>query len=63
VDDGGITRKFYRGGNLRRQTRFMAERADAKKVVVVKGASHVVMISHPDAVAQIIHEAATTAVK
>ena len=37
---------------------FMAERAHAKKVVVVKGASHVVMISHPDAVAKIIVDAA-----
>jgi pimeloyl-ACP methyl ester carboxylesterase len=37
---------------------FMAERAHAKKVVAVKGASHVVMISHPDAVAKIIEDAA-----
>ncbi|BCG75276.1 alpha/beta hydrolase [Mesorhizobium sp. 113-1-2] len=40
---------------------FMAERAHAKGVVVVKGASHVVMISHPDAVAKIIEDAATAA--
>ena len=38
---------------------FMAERARPKDIVVVKGASHVVMISHPDAVAKIIEDAAT----
>jgi pimeloyl-ACP methyl ester carboxylesterase len=38
---------------------FMAERAHPKDVVVVEGASHVVMISHPDAVAKVIEEAAT----
>jgi pimeloyl-ACP methyl ester carboxylesterase len=38
--------------------RFMAERAQAKDVVEVKGASHVVMVSHPDAVAKLIEEAA-----
>lgn len=37
---------------------FMAKRAHAKATVVVKGASHVVMITHPDAVAKIIEEAA-----
>ena len=37
---------------------FMAERAGAKETVVVKGASHVVMISHPDAVAKVIEHAA-----
>ena len=37
---------------------FMASRAKAREVVVVKGASHVVMISHPAAVARIIEEAA-----
>jgi len=37
---------------------FMAERAHAKATVVVKGASHVVMITHPDAVAKMIEEAA-----
>jgi pimeloyl-ACP methyl ester carboxylesterase len=31
---------------------FMARRAKARNVVVVKGASHVVMISHASAVAQ-----------
>jgi pimeloyl-ACP methyl ester carboxylesterase len=38
--------------------RFMAKRANAKDVVEVKGASHVVMVSHPDAVAKVIEEAA-----
>jgi pimeloyl-ACP methyl ester carboxylesterase len=38
---------------------FMATRAQARDVVVVKGASHVVMVSHPDAVARLIEEAAT----
>lgn len=33
---------------------FMAERAKSKKTVVVPGASHVVMISHPKAVAELI---------
>jgi hypothetical protein len=36
----------------------MAERALAKLVVVVPGASHVVMVSHPWAVAGVIEEAA-----
>jgi pimeloyl-ACP methyl ester carboxylesterase len=38
--------------------RFMARRANPKDVVEVKGASHVVMVSHPDAVAKVIEEAA-----
>ncbi|WNG40685.1 alpha/beta hydrolase [Archangium violaceum] len=38
--------------------RFMAKRANPKDVVEVKGASHVVMVSHPDAVAKVIEEAA-----
>ena len=38
---------------------WMAERAHAKQTVAVKGASHVVMISHPDAVAKVIESAAT----
>ncbi|MCA2431030.1 alpha/beta hydrolase [Rhizobium leguminosarum] len=38
---------------------WMAERAKSKDTVVVKGASHVVMVSHPDKVAKIIEEAAT----
>jgi pimeloyl-ACP methyl ester carboxylesterase len=36
---------------------FMAKRAGAKKAVEVKGASHVVMISHPDALVQLIDAA------
>lgn len=36
---------------------FMANRAHAKKVVAVKGASHVVMVSHPDAVVALIDDA------
>jgi pimeloyl-ACP methyl ester carboxylesterase len=39
--------------------KFMAERAKAKKIVEVQGASHVVMTSHPDKVAALIAEAAT----
>ncbi len=38
---------------------FMAERAHAKKTVVVKGASHVVMTSQPEAVTRVIVEAAS----
>lgn len=38
---------------------FMADRANSRETVVVKGASHVVMISHPDAVAEVIEHAAT----
>lgn len=37
---------------------FMAERAGSKRTVVVNGASHVVMVSKPQAVADIIEEAA-----
>lgn len=37
---------------------FMAERAHAKKIIEIPGASHVLMISHPDAVAKIIEDAA-----
>jgi pimeloyl-ACP methyl ester carboxylesterase len=37
---------------------FMAERASSKETIVVNGASHVVMVSHPDAVAEIIEHAA-----
>ena len=40
---------------------YMAERAGAKKVVDVKGASHVVMISHPDLVFNLIQDAARAA--
>lgn len=38
---------------------FMAERANSKETIVVSGASHVVMVSHPDAVARLIEHAAT----
>jgi pimeloyl-ACP methyl ester carboxylesterase len=37
---------------------FMAKRAHARKVVVIHGASHVVMISHPHEVARLIETAA-----
>ena len=37
---------------------FMAKRASSKETVVVKGASHVVMVSHPRAVAKLIEHAA-----
>jgi pimeloyl-ACP methyl ester carboxylesterase len=39
--------------------KFMAERAHARKTVVVEGASHVVMISHPHEVAALIEDAAS----
>lgn len=39
---------------------WMAERAGSKKTVAVKGASHVVMVSHPGVVADLIEEAAST---
>ena len=39
---------------------FMAKRAHAKKTVVVDGASHVMMASHPDQMAKLIEEAAAT---
>ncbi|MEU7825221.1 alpha/beta hydrolase [Catellatospora sp. NPDC049133] len=39
---------------------FMAQRAGSKETVVVDGASHVVMISHPDQVAKLIQNAAAT---
>jgi pimeloyl-ACP methyl ester carboxylesterase len=38
---------------------FMAQRANAKETVSVDGASHVVMVSHPDRVARVIVDAAT----
>ena len=38
---------------------FMAKRANSKETIAVNGASHVVMISHPDAVAKLIEHAAT----
>ena len=37
---------------------FMAKRAGARRTVEVKGASHVVMISHPDALVRMVNEAA-----
>ncbi len=40
---------------------FMAERAGSKNSVVVAGASHVVMVSHPEAVADVIKQAAEQA--
>jgi pimeloyl-ACP methyl ester carboxylesterase len=39
---------------------FMAERAHSQRTVVVKGASHVVMVSNPKVVASLIETAATT---
>ncbi len=39
---------------------FMAQRANARETVDVKGASHVVMVSHPDAVVALIIKAATS---
>jgi pimeloyl-ACP methyl ester carboxylesterase len=41
---------------------FMAQRAGAKDIVVVKGASHVVMVSHPGVVANLIEMAAAARV-
>ncbi|URL58549.1 alpha/beta hydrolase [Luteibacter flocculans] len=38
--------------------KFMADRAKSKKTVVIKGASHLVMISHPKDVASLIEVAA-----
>jgi pimeloyl-ACP methyl ester carboxylesterase len=40
--------------------KFMAQRANAKATVDVKGASHVVMVSHPDAVTALIEKAAAS---
>ena len=37
---------------------WMAERAASRKTVVINGGSHVVMVSHPDKVADLIEEAA-----
>lgn len=36
----------------------MADRAGSRHTVVIEGASHVVMVSHPEAVADLIDEAA-----
>ena len=38
--------------------RFMAERARARKTIVIEGASHAVMVSHPTEVAALIEDAA-----
>ncbi|WFP76863.1 alpha/beta hydrolase [Mesorhizobium sp. WSM4906] len=38
---------------------FMAARAHSRDTVVIKGASHVVMVSHPEPVARLIEKAAT----
>ncbi|WP_454818960.1 alpha/beta fold hydrolase [Labrys neptuniae] len=40
--------------------KFMAERVHAVRTVVVKGASHAVMVSHPGTVAALIEEAAAS---
>ncbi len=37
---------------------FMAERAGSKRTIVIEGASHVVMVSQPQPVAELIEEAA-----
>jgi len=37
---------------------YMADRAQSKRTLVVKGASHVVMVSQPQLVAGLIEEAA-----
>jgi pimeloyl-ACP methyl ester carboxylesterase len=39
---------------------YMAQRAGSRKTVVVKDASHVVMVSHPDKVAGLIEDAAAS---
>jgi pimeloyl-ACP methyl ester carboxylesterase len=39
-------------------TEFMAKRAGAKKVVEIKGASHLLLVSHPEETAKLIVEAA-----
>lgn len=38
---------------------FMAARAHARETVAIRGASHVVMVSHPEAVARLIERAAS----
>lgn len=37
---------------------FMVDRVRSRQAVVIKGASHVVMVSRPDAVAKLIETAA-----
>lgn len=39
--------------------KLMADRAQSVKTVVIEGASHALMVSHPDEVAELIEEAAT----
>jgi len=41
---------------------FMAKRAGAKQIVEIQGASHVVMISHPEALVKLIDVAAAESV-
>lgn len=51
---------IYGGGDKNippESMKFMADRAKSKKTVVISGASHVVMASHPQAVADIIKKA------
>jgi hypothetical protein len=38
----------------------MADRAHAKRTIAVQGASHALMVSHPDDVASVIAEAASS---
>jgi pimeloyl-ACP methyl ester carboxylesterase len=42
---------------------FMAERAHARKTVVIDGASHALMVSHPHEVAALIEEAASDGIR
>ncbi|WP_420832233.1 alpha/beta fold hydrolase [Rhizobium cauense] len=42
---------------------WMAKRANSKETVVIKGGSHVVMVSHPDKVAHLIERAAESTEK
>jgi pimeloyl-ACP methyl ester carboxylesterase len=42
---------------------FMAQRAGAKETIVVKGAPHLVMVSHPSVVANLIEKVAAATVK
>jgi pimeloyl-ACP methyl ester carboxylesterase len=42
---------------------FMAKRAGARETVEIKGSSHVVMMSHPDALVKMIEEAAAATTK
>jgi pimeloyl-ACP methyl ester carboxylesterase len=40
---------------------FMAERAGSKKTVMIEGASHAVMVSHADAVVELVEQAVAAA--